>query len=135
MEIYLKIIAMPLIGFVIGYFTNYLAIKMLFYPRKKILGIQGILPKRKKEIAKRIADVSPSILPYNLDKIEKIPFVGKKAIDVLKKSIEEKVSSFSEDELEKIVFKVVKKELGFISLVGGIIGALIGIVQSVLLFF
>jgi len=32
----LTIIAGPLIGAVIGYFTNYLAVKMLFRPRREI---------------------------------------------------------------------------------------------------
>lgn len=48
------------IGAMIGWITNYIAIKMLFRPYKEInLGlfkIQGLIPKRKNEIAVSIAD-------------------------------------------------------------------------------
>lgn len=49
----------PVIGAVIGYFTNYIAVKMLFLPRKeiKIFGFTlpftpGIIPRRKAALAK-----------------------------------------------------------------------------------
>ena len=35
MEI-LKMLSAPLIGAVIGYFTNYIAVKMLFFPRHEV---------------------------------------------------------------------------------------------------
>lgn len=45
----------PILSGLIGWFTNWLAIKMLFRPRleKKILGftLQGVIPKRRAEIA------------------------------------------------------------------------------------
>lgn len=51
----------PVIGAVIGYFTNYIAVKMLFHPRNPVtLGghrlpfTPGIIPKRKKALAKAI---------------------------------------------------------------------------------
>ena len=123
----------PIIGFIIGYFTNYLAIIMLFYPRKKILGFQGVFPKRKKDIAKRIAEVSTEVMPDMIRNIEKIPYLGGKIMSVLKKSIENKINSITEEEFEKIILKVVKKELNFISFIGGIIGFLIGLLQVFLL--
>lgn len=49
---------LPLIAALIGWATNYLAIKMLFHPRepKKIFGlsIQGVFPKRQNQIAERL---------------------------------------------------------------------------------
>ena len=52
-----------LIGAIIGYFTNWLAIKMLFKPRteKRIGGIKvpftpGLIPKEKARIAKSVAE-------------------------------------------------------------------------------
>jgi uncharacterized membrane protein YheB (UPF0754 family) len=49
---------LPLIAALIGWATNYLAIKMLFHPRepKKIFGlsIQGVFPKRQNQIAQRL---------------------------------------------------------------------------------
>ncbi|MFQ5901416.1 MAG: DUF445 domain-containing protein, partial [Thermodesulfobacteriota bacterium] len=54
-----RIFLFPVTGAVIGWFTNYIAVKMLFRPYipVKILGlsIQGIIPKRRKEIARGIA--------------------------------------------------------------------------------
>ncbi len=54
-----KYILPPIAGAIIGWFTNYIAIKLLFRPHhpKNILGfkIQGLIPKRKQEIALSIA--------------------------------------------------------------------------------
>lgn len=54
----------PLIGSVIGYFTNYLAVKMLFHPRneiricgKKLPFTPGAIPKGKPRLAKAIGNV------------------------------------------------------------------------------
>lgn len=55
------IFTLPLIGAAIGWFTNYLAIKMLFHPRKPIsLGVtefQGVFPKRKPVLAERLGRI------------------------------------------------------------------------------
>ncbi|HKL13766.1 MAG TPA: DUF445 family protein [Halanaerobiales bacterium] len=51
----------PIIGAVIGYFTNYIAVKMLFRPIEPIkiplfnFEIQGLLPSRRDELAESIA--------------------------------------------------------------------------------
>jgi uncharacterized membrane protein YheB (UPF0754 family) len=49
----------PLVGAVIGWLTNYVAIKLLFRPHRPRnffgLKIQGLLPKRRKEIARGMA--------------------------------------------------------------------------------
>lgn len=54
-------ILFPLIGALIGWFTNFLAVKMLFHPREKkvILGIevQGIFPKRQDAIAEKLGRI------------------------------------------------------------------------------
>ncbi len=54
------LISIPLISALIGWITNYLAIKMLFRPHKpiKLLGftIQGILPRRKADLAIQIGE-------------------------------------------------------------------------------
>ena len=54
----------PIAGAIIGYFTNYLAIRMLFRPltKKYLLGLPipltpGIIPARRRELAVRIADM------------------------------------------------------------------------------
>ncbi|MDD2220303.1 MAG: DUF445 family protein [Desulfoplanes sp.] len=54
-----KFFVAPVICAFIGWLTNYLAIKMLFHPRKPIriftLTIQGIFPKRQKALAANLA--------------------------------------------------------------------------------
>jgi uncharacterized membrane protein YheB (UPF0754 family) len=65
----LKIILIPLISAFIGWFTNWIAIKMLFHPRlpKKILGItfQGIFPKRQQQFAEKLGKlVSQELLSF-----------------------------------------------------------------------
>lgn len=60
---FIKIIIMALTGAVIGWFTNYLAIKLLFRPFSpwKIpfinLSIHGLIPKRRYEIAESISNI------------------------------------------------------------------------------
>jgi uncharacterized membrane protein YheB (UPF0754 family) len=79
------LILIPLISAFIGWFTNWIAIKMLFHPRepKKILGItfHGIFPKRQQQFAEKLgrlvgeellsfSDIETKITnPANLDKI------------------------------------------------------------------
>lgn len=50
----------PFISALIGWFTNYLAVKMIFRPKKQInilgIKIQGLIPKRKHDLAEKIGD-------------------------------------------------------------------------------
>lgn len=81
------LIFIPLLSALIGWITNYIAIQSLFRPSKeiKIAGIsfQGVIPKRKKKLAKKLAHVIASHLlstqdlqeifktPENISKFEK----------------------------------------------------------------
>ena len=62
MHIFLRILFMAVIGGVIGYITNVVAIKMLFKPYEPIkipltnIEIMGLIPKRRAEIAKNVAE-------------------------------------------------------------------------------
>ncbi|NOZ23934.1 MAG: DUF445 family protein [Planctomycetes bacterium] len=57
----LLLFCLPVIGAGIGWFTNFLAVKMLFRPRRpvRILGLtfQGLVPKRQPELAERIGEL------------------------------------------------------------------------------
>lgn len=57
----IKLILIVGIGAGIGWITNYVAIKMLFRPYKEVnflfFKIQGLIPKRKKEIGENIANI------------------------------------------------------------------------------
>jgi uncharacterized membrane protein YheB (UPF0754 family) len=134
-EIPLKIWLMPVTGFIIGYFTNYLAIKMLFHPRKKRLGIQGVIPKRRRALASKIASITPNIMPPQLLKLKEVPFFGNKILEKFQEAVEGQINSLSLEELENIVFKVMKKEMKFIVWVGGIIGLLIGVIQALIIIY
>lgn len=48
---------LPAIGACIGYVTNWVAIKMLFHPRQRRLGMQGLIPRRQNELALKIGKV------------------------------------------------------------------------------
>jgi len=133
----IKIIFIPLIGAIIGLLTNWIAVKMLFHPRKEIFGIQGVIPKRKKDIARRIGEISPIILPKSFDKIKNIRYIGdvlySKLIDYFKQGVKNKIESLDDDELEKVVIQAAKKELNFIVWIGGVVGFLVGCIQALII--
>jgi uncharacterized membrane protein YheB (UPF0754 family) len=64
-------IALPLLGGVIGYITNRIAVKMIFRPLRpvNVLGfrIQGLMPRRQQEIAARVGEVVGSHLVSHED--------------------------------------------------------------------
>ncbi len=193
------IYTLPIIAAIIGWVTNFLAIKMLFHPRKKIdlffFSIQGIFPKRQEVLAERLGKmVSKELFSFDdikdrftststaqeINKVldEKLEdfievklksampmlamFLNKDArakikytlhqefqnilpdilnkyseklerdIDI-EKIVSKKVSAFSSDKLEQILFSIMKKEFKFIEILGGILGFLIGIIQLLII--
>jgi uncharacterized membrane protein YheB (UPF0754 family) len=52
---------LPFIGALIGWLTNYIAIKMLFHPRREVkiffIPIQGVFPKRQKDFAHKLGQI------------------------------------------------------------------------------
>lgn len=200
-EILLKGLILVIIGALIGWITNYIAIKMLFRPYKEInfglFKIQGLLPKRKHEIGKGIAEVvekelfsleditsriSGDGIEFKLGKLidellgdklkeeilrlfpmaslflndsilEKIKNVIKTSIlknkeevikifaSYLQESIDikeiivEKVDGFSLEKIEEIICELAKKELKHIEVIGAFLGAMIGLVQFILISF
>lgn len=72
----LKCFLLVFIGAMIGWITNFIAIKMLFRPYKEInlifFKIQGLLPKRRNEIGNSIAEVVNNELVSVKDIISKI---------------------------------------------------------------
>ncbi|MDD2430460.1 MAG: DUF445 family protein [Firmicutes bacterium] len=105
----------PIIGAIIGYITNWVAIKMLFRPLKKVyigpLGLPftpGLIPKERKRIAKSIADaigenlLNPEYLAkeaVSADKLLAIEgFIDKKllAFENSEKTIKDMLQSFGD---------------------------------------
>ena len=97
------LLLIPVISAFIGWFTNWIAIKMLFHPRepKKFLGltIQGIFPKRQQQFAEKLGklvseellsfkDISLKITdPSNLDQL--LPHVEDHIDNFLKVKLKE----------------------------------------------
>ena len=197
----IQFLVIPIISAFIGWFTNWIAIKMLFHPRepKRILGItfHGIFPKRQKIFAEKLGkmisteflsfqDIEQKIAnPQNLEKLmpmigahvdnflrnklsDEMPFlslfIGDKTIKSLKKIfmqeletlfpqlmksyaghlqeeldlekiVTDKVSAFSTDKLEDILYQIMSKEFRFVEILGGVIGFIIGIVQVLITYF
>jgi uncharacterized membrane protein YheB (UPF0754 family) len=190
---------LPLIGALIGWLTNYIAIKMLFHPRKEVrlffIPVQGVFPKRQKALARKLGQIvseelvsaqdvtahlkekatSEAVLNHialkleegiskrlpgafpilamlkssdmadkiknmlldqmgglNEELIDKLSSELEEELDV-QRIVEEKVSAFSSDKLEKILFSIMRREFKFIEMVGAVLGFLIGVVQILLL--
>jgi uncharacterized membrane protein YheB (UPF0754 family) len=191
-------ILFPLVGGLIGWVTNRLAIKMLFRPRKPVkipvLGweIQGLLPKRHTQLAKvisqtvekdlmttdalvdklkqsgyreqalklvndyvveRLEQALPRFIPQALvnafkgyiietveqetaglvDKVEDTILANVQNNLSISSIVEEKVLAFDLDEFERIVLQVASTELGYIEILGGVLGVLIGLIQTVII--
>ena len=96
-------ISTPLISAFIGWITTWLAIKMIFRPHKKIkilfLSFQGLIPMRKKELAKSIGEVVETELVSHKDVSEVLS--DKSVLDVVSLQLESKIDSFLESSLKE----------------------------------
>jgi len=195
------IYTLPLIGALIGWLTNYIAIKMLFHPKNAIkvffFSIQGIFPKRQQALAEKLGQVvstellsaqevtahlkekatSEAVLDHiamRLEEgiasrlprafpmlamfmsndlagkikgilLEQMSSLNEELIDKLSGEleeeldiqgiVEEKVSAFSSDRLEEILFSIMRREFKFIEVVGAVLGFFIGLIQVLLVSF
>lgn len=191
----LYLVTFPLVGAAIGWCTNFLAIKMLFHPRKPLrlpgLRIQGLLPRRQRDLAEKIGEtvadeilsaaeissllgrihwreevegIVASIIGRDLvpRSMQMLPGVGLllqqvqdrltdrilEALDShmdaivarfhdeldIKAMVVERIAGLDLDDLERLVFRLVARELRHIELVGGILGFIVGLVQSLIFF-
>jgi uncharacterized membrane protein YheB (UPF0754 family) len=189
------LLAFPLVGAAIGWITNFLAIKMLFHPREPLrlpgLTIQGLLPRRRADLADKIAaTVADDILstgeissllgrihwrdevegiihsliirdlvPATMRKLPGMDIVllqvqdrlTEKILEALeehreaivarfhdeldiRRMVVERVAALDMNELEKLVFRLVSRELRHIEIVGGLLGFVVGSVQSLLFY-
>ena len=119
---------LPILAALIGWITNYLAIKMLFHPHqpKKILGLtfQGVFPKRQAQIAEKLGDLVANELFSMKDVAQKIEDLSTQpeALDEVGKRIEKTIrgklisafpmlSMFLSDEMIEKVTNLFKGEL------------------------
>ncbi|MCK5515036.1 MAG: DUF445 family protein, partial [Deltaproteobacteria bacterium] len=89
-----KIIYILSISSLVGYWTNYLAIKMLFRPKEKtLLGFQGVVPANKNRIAEDLGRVVKEKFFHTEDIINYIEEkeLIKKFFDKTKNIVDEKL--------------------------------------------
>lgn len=67
------------IGGLVGFATNWVAIKMLFHPRVRVFGVQGVVPSRRLELARSVGETLEEHL-ISGDRMHKL-LVGSGAID------------------------------------------------------
>ncbi len=196
-----KFILAPFICAIIGWLTNYIAVKMLFRPKRPLnlllFTIQGIFPKRQKALAEnlgktieknlishedlqkvindesfhkgfidiasnkiddfinnRIGTINPMIGAFLSEDLKKkikavlmeelegmVPEFFEKAASelesrvVFSELVREKVESFDSSRIEEILFSVMRSEFKFIEIIGGVLGFIIGIIQSIIFTF
>lgn len=186
-----SLLLFPIVGGLIGYTTNYLAVKMLFRPHKPIgigpIKVQGVLPKRRNDISTSIAatveeelisikdltvilknldlgteidgmvddffkssdyegkseilsKINVTINAYMRSKVKKSLNKNKEGLITdfirriegevdFKDIIEKKIDGYDLNQLENIVMRVSSNELRYITIIGGVLGFMVGLVQ------
>ncbi|MGQ9425450.1 DUF445 domain-containing protein [Gilvimarinus sp. F26214L] len=101
----LAIYSLPFITALIGWVTNYIAIKMLFHPRepKKLLffTLQGILPRRQEDIAVQLGRIVATELLSSDDLIEQL--TNERSRSIYAKFIDTQSEKFIRDKLRKAI--------------------------------
>lgn len=196
-SVYAPLIFMPLIGGFIGWVTNMIAIRLLFRPYAPIsflgISVQGVIPKRRAEMAHQIGSIVaqqllswedlftkfdknkfyqdltvqaaeavethvlekiPSIVPHTFAKniahaigdmvVKEAPkFIADMEGNIKDKLtneidiaaiITEKINGFDMAYLERLTLELAHKELRMLEVLGGVLGAIIGLFQAGLLF-
>ena len=88
-------ILLPAVGASIGFITNWVAVQMLFWPRQKVWGIQGLIPRRQQDFADTVAAVVSNQLVEMDDLLSHVDDVDLKAevAPMIDKAIAEKADS------------------------------------------
>lgn len=128
----IKYLAGPLIGMVIGYCTNYIAVKMLFLPKeeKYLLGHKipltpGAIPKGKSRLAKAAGSVVSETLITGNDISEKLlteemeEHIVSSVMDVLKAPVMKTLSDAT-SEMQATIFRIGVEKM----ITGKVIGAI-----------
>ena len=96
---------LPLIAAVIGWGTNYLAVRMLFHPREemRILGlrIQGVFPKRQQALAEKLGQLVAREL-FSMEDVRR-HLQGGEFVAHVTKVIEGKVDEFLKNNLMEAI--------------------------------
>ena len=107
------IILLPFIGALIGYCTNFLAVRMLFRPHKAInilwLKLQGLLPKRRHDLAVSIGET----VAQELVSVEDVTNIIK-GVD-----FEKEIIGISDEVVDKKIRNEMEKDIPMIALLPG----------------
>lgn len=94
----------PVVGALIGWCTNWLAVKMIFRPRepRSILGfkVQGLLPRRRRELAEKVA----ATVERDLISIEEIQLAVKGLLqgDNVRTELRTRIDGLIDEQLAKL---------------------------------
>jgi uncharacterized membrane protein YheB (UPF0754 family) len=97
------------VGAVIGYVTNYVAIKLLFRPFKPVklgkltLFPQGVIPREKKTLAKKVGQVVSDYI-LSEEEIKKI-VTNPEVKEEIEKFLDEKIDSLASREITEFISK------------------------------
>lgn len=111
---------LPFIAAFIGWFTNYIAVKMLFHPRKpvKVLGItlQGIFPKRQTQFAQKLGTlVSNELISFDeiANKIN-TPNTTKQTLPIIEQHIDHFIQHKLKEEIPLLSMFITEKSIASI---------------------
>ncbi len=110
--LFVKVMILAVIGALIGWITNLIAIKLLFrpfYPVKIPLinySVQGLIPKRREEIAKNIGNVIEQELLSLEEIVDKA--IKEQNISQIKSTIKDKINEIIKDKLPSIIPSIFK---------------------------
>ena len=105
--LWIKLLILACVGAAIGWVTNVLAIKLIFRPLNPIrvpvfnISIQGLIPKRKAELAKSIGEIVESELVSIEEIIDK--FIESENKNEIVLSIKNKIKKIAEQKLPAII--------------------------------
>ncbi|WP_460240146.1 DUF445 domain-containing protein [Aurantivibrio infirmus] len=98
------IYSLPLITALIGWVTNYIAIKMLFHPRKPIkclfFEVQGILPRRQPDIAVQLGKIVADDLLSSDDLVSQL--TNQRSREIYEEYINQQSEAFIRDKLRRV---------------------------------
>jgi len=99
------IYTLPIIAALTGYITNFIAVKMLFHPRKPVrflgLTIQGIFPKRQRKLAEKLGKIVADEL-FSFRDI-KDRFSSTESMEAINTVLDEKLEDFLTNKLKSMM--------------------------------
>jgi uncharacterized membrane protein YheB (UPF0754 family) len=150
------LLVLPLIGAVIGYVTNFLAVKMLFWPKEPCIVMNRLMPftpgvffSEKKELANSVARIiDDELIDFEemanmildgtpIKDLETFRSVAKQLLvsnvkDLgLGKIAARKILFFDDSKMKDLILSAMGSKLKHIELLGGAIGFMIGAVQMI----